>query len=81
MYFYYLLSLAKIQQIQRVKKYITSLQLIQFVVNYVNLYFYFPPVETVFNYIIMNIFALYGVGLLFLFGKFFKENYIRKISV
>jgi len=80
MYFYYLLSLAKIQQIRRIKKYITSLQLIQFAVNYINLYFYFPPVETIFNYIIMNVFALYGVGLLFLFGKFFTESYIGKMS-
>jgi len=65
MYSYYLLTSIKIQQVRIIKPYITSLQLVQFAVNYANLYFYYPPVDTITNYFIINIFAIYGLGLIY----------------
>lgn len=78
MYSYYLLTSIKIQQVRILKPYITSLQLVQFVVNYVNLYLYYPPIDTITNYYIINIFAIYGIGLIYLFRKFYKKSYLEK---
>jgi len=78
MYSYYLLTSIKIQQVRIIKPYITSLQLVQFAVNYINLYFYYPPVDTITNYFIINIFAIYGIGLIYLFGIFYKKSYLEK---
>lgn len=77
MYTYYLSCLLKIQQVRFLKQYITSLQLCQFFVLYVNFYFYRPPIETWFNYYIIIFFATYGVGIIGLFGKFYYDSYIQ----
>ena len=53
MYAYYLGCLLQIHQVRCIKKYITSMQLCQFFVLYVNFYFYRPPIETWFNYSII----------------------------
>ena len=76
MYSYYLGCLLKIDKFRVVKKYITSLQLIQFFVLYSNFYFYRPPIESWFNYYIITFFASYGVGVIGLFGKFYYDSYI-----
>lgn len=78
MYSYYLGCLLKISSVKIIKKYITTLQLCQFFVLYSNFYFYKPPVETFFNYMIINLFALYGVGVIYLFGEFYYKEYINK---
>lgn len=78
MYSYYLGSLLKINQVRVIRKYITSMQLCQFCVLYVNSYFYRPPVETWFNYYIILFFAAYGLGVIGLFAKFYYENYKLK---
>jgi GNS1/SUR4 family len=77
MYSYYLGCLLKIKQARFIRKYITSLQLVQFFLLYSNFYFYRPPIETWFNYYIGIFFASYGVGIIGLFGKFYYDNYIR----
>ena len=78
MYSYYLGCLLKINQVRLIKKYITSIQLCQFFILYVNLYFYCPPIESSFNYSIIIFFASYGVGIIGLFGKFYYDSYIIK---
>jgi hypothetical protein len=78
MYSYYLGSLLKIKNIKFIKQYITTLQLIQLIVpSLIDLYFYRPPIETVFNYYIINIFVLYVTILIILFGVFYYKNYIK----
>jgi hypothetical protein len=79
MYSYYLGSLLKINNIWKIKKYITTLQLCQFIILYVNFYLYKPPVETLFNFSIISIFATYGIGIIILFSNFYYNNYIKKI--
>lgn len=76
MYSYYFGCLLKIEQLRIIKKYITSLQLTQFFVLYSNFYFYRPPIETWFNYYIIIFFAVYGVGVIGLFGKFYYDTYL-----
>jgi hypothetical protein len=76
MYSYYLGCLLKIQQVRFLKQYITSLQLCQFFILYVNFYFYRPPIESWFNYYIIIFFATYGVGIIGLFSKFYYDSYI-----
>jgi len=78
MYTYYLGSVLKISHIKFIKKYITTLQLSQFFALYLNLYFYSPPSETYFNYIIIIIFSLYGIGIIYLFINFYYNEYITK---
>ena len=80
MYFYYLGTILKINQVKIIKKYITTLQLCQFFTLYLNFYFYMPSNETLFNYKIIYIIALYGTGLIILFGNFYYKEYIRKNS-
>ena len=77
MYTYYFSCLLKIQQVRFLKQYITSLQLCQFFLLYVNFYFYRPPIETWFNYYIIIFFATYGVGIIGLFSKFYYDSYIQ----
>jgi hypothetical protein len=78
MYSYYLGSLLKIKNIKIVKQYVTTLQLIQLIVPaFINLYFYRPPIETIFNYIIINIFVIYVTILIILFSIFYYNNYIK----
>lgn len=78
MYSYYLGCLLKINNIRYIKRYITTMQLCQFIVLYSNFYFYYPPIETWFNYGIITFFATYGVGIIALFGKFYYDSYILK---
>jgi len=76
MYLYYLCCLLKINSVRFFKQYMTTLQLCQFLILYVKWYVYYPPVESWFNYGIINVFAVYGFGILFLFGEFYYKNYI-----
>lgn len=76
MYSYYLCCLLKINM-KFLKQYITSLQMCQFIVLYVNFYYYYPPVETWFNYGIITFFALYGVGVIYLFAEFYYHTYLH----
>jgi hypothetical protein len=78
MYSYYLGCLLKINQVRHIKKYITTMQLCQFFILYSNFYFYYPPIETWFNYGIITFFAAYGVGIIGLFGKFYYDTYLVK---
>lgn len=78
MYSYYLGCLLKINQVRCIKKYITSIQLCQFFILYVNLYFYYPPIESWFNYSIIIFFAAYGIGIIGLFGRFYYDTYVVK---
>jgi hypothetical protein len=78
MYSYYLGCLLKIDQVRFIKKYITSLQLIQLIIpSGIALYYYAPPIETTFNYNIMKIFATYVFGLVLLFSQFYYTNYMK----
>jgi hypothetical protein len=81
MYSYYLGCLLKINQVRFIKQYITSLQLCQFFLLYINFYCYRPPIETWFNYYIIIFFATYGIGIIGLFGKFYYNSYILKNDV
>ena len=76
MYSYYLGCLLKIKYIKIVKQFITTLQLIQFFIMYLNMYLYWPPVESCFNYYIILIFATYGIGVVGLFFSFYYKTYI-----
>jgi hypothetical protein len=78
MYSYYLGCLLKINQVRLVKKYITSIQLGQFIILYSNFYLYRPPIETCFNYGIITFFAAYGLGIIALFSKFYYDSYVLK---
>ena len=76
MYSYYLGCLLKLNQVRFIKKYITSIQLCQFFILYVNFYFYRPQIESWFNYYIIIFFASYGAGVIGLFGRFYYDSYI-----
>lgn len=76
MYSYYLCCLLKIN-VRFLKQYITSMQLCQFFVLYSNFYYYYPPVETPFNYFLFIIFGLYGIGIIYLFGDFYFYTYLQ----
>jgi hypothetical protein len=78
MYSYYLGCLLKINQVRCIKKYITSMQLCQFFILYSNFYFYYPPIETWYNYSIIIFFATYGIGIIGLFSRFYYDTYIFK---
>jgi len=78
MYFYYLMTLFKIN-IRGMRMYITTLQILQLSVGgFCGLYYYYPPVETLYNYEIIIFFNIYIVGLLYLFGEFMFLNYFYK---
>jgi len=79
MYSYYFGCLLKINQVRFIKKYITSLQLVQLIIpNFIELYFYKPPIETNFKYNIIKFFVSYVSILIILFLKFYYDNYIKK---
>lgn len=81
MYSYYLGCLLKINQVRFIKKYITSLQLVQLIIpNFICLYFYVPPIESTFNYNLIKIFVGYVSVLVGLFARFFYTNYIKDKS-
>jgi len=75
MYSYYLGCLLKFNQVKVIKKYITTIQILQFVSLLYNAYLYRPPIETWFNYSLIMSFALYTVGLIVLFAKFYSTTY------
>jgi len=78
MYSYYLGCLLKIKQVRVIKKYITSLQLVQLIVpNFIILYFYSPPVETAENFRIICVFIAYVSILIVLFGQFYYKSYVN----
>jgi hypothetical protein len=79
MYSYYLGCLLKINQVRFIKQYITSLQLMQlFIPNFVCLYYYAPPIETIFNYNLIKMFVGYVSILVILFSDFYYVNYIKQ---
>lgn len=81
MYSYYLGCLLKINQIRFIKKYITSLQLVQLIIpSLISVYMYIPPVETVFKHNIIKLFFGYVSVLVILFARFFYTNYIKDKS-
>ena len=67
MYSYYLGCLLKIQSFKAAKPYITGLQIFQLVSQFSTLYYYKPPVDTEFNYLIAIISNIFTLGLLILF--------------
>jgi len=76
MYSYYLCCLLKIKQVKIIKKYITILQLIQLTSPILfSLYFYRPPIETIFNYSLILMSNVYVYILIYLFIKFYKKSY------
>jgi hypothetical protein len=78
MYSYYLGCLLKIKEIRFIKKYITFLQIIQLSVPiFISLYYYRPPIETVFNYNLIIFFVTYVFFLILLFLNFYYKNYIK----
>ena len=78
MYAYYLASLYRIK-IRGIRIYITSMQMIQLLIGLTaGSYYYYPPVETLWNYSIICIFQYYIIGLLLLFGHFMITNYTFK---
>jgi hypothetical protein len=85
MYFYYLCCLLKINQVRFIKKYITTLQLLQFTVSsYFAMVYYYPPIETQEKYNILLIFETYVFILILLFLQFFYKTYVKtnvKINV
>jgi hypothetical protein len=79
MYSYYLSTQLKIQSVKLIKKYITFMQLLQFFVQFSNLYFYMPPVENWLNYTIIILSDAYVFGLVILFSIFYYKNYITMV--
>ncbi len=79
MYSYYLGCLLDVKEVRLIKQYITSMQLVQLCIpSCVALWFYYPPVETQFNYGIIVFFVGYVAVLVYLFGQFYFSNYISK---
>jgi hypothetical protein len=80
MYSYYLCCLFKIKHMRFIKHYITTLQLIQLIGSMTTvIYYYFPPVETYYNYMIVIFISSYNTFLIWLFCNFYYNNYISKI--
>lgn len=78
MYAYYFACLLCIK-IRRIRIYITSLQMTQLLIGLTaGSYYYYPPVETKWNYFIICCFQFYIIGLLLLFGHFMITNYTVK---
>ena len=78
MYSYYLGSLLKIQSFRKIKPYITCMQIFQLVSQFSTLYFYKPPVDSVFNYQIAIASNAFTFGLLILFCNFYYTTYKKK---
>ncbi len=78
MYSYYLCCLLKIRHVRFIKKYITSLQLLQLIVpNFICLYYYSPPVVSTFHYHLIQVFVGYVSVLVVLFARFFHLTYLQ----
>ena len=79
MYSYYLGCLLKMNQVRFIKKYITSIQLTQLIIpNFIGLYYYAPPIETMFNYRLIQFFVGYVSVLVVLFSQFYITNYVKQ---
>lgn len=77
MYSYYLGSLLKIKHVRIIRKYLTTLQLLQLVGTMVcSNYYYSYPVESYHNYQIIWIVNIYNIFLICLFISFYRTNYI-----
>ena len=76
MYSYYLGCLLKIERVRFIKKYITGLQLCQLVVMFISSNYLYK--ESGIKQTIVWIVNVYDIGLIFLFGKFYYENYVEK---
>ena len=75
MYSYYLMTLLK-WKVRSIRMYITSGQMIQLITgSSYAAYYYYPPIETVWNYWIIMFFNFYIYGLIYLFGQFMVDNY------
>lgn len=78
MYSYYLLSLFKIR-LTSIKPLITTGQILQLIGgNVYSAVYYYPPVETIWNYSIIVSIDVYIAVLIYLFGQFYWNNYIVK---
>ena len=80
MYTYYLLSLLKIR-LTHLKPLITTGQLAQLISGNMYSFVYYPPVETWKNYSIILFFNLYINVLIYLFFKFYLDNYVNKKQI
>jgi len=77
MYTYYLLTSLKFR-VGFVKPLITSSQILQLLVgNLSSLYYYYPPVESDFNYCIVIFMNVYVFILIALFCNFYYHSYIK----
>jgi len=77
MYTYYLLNSLKFR-VGFVKPLITSSQILQLLVgNLSSLYYYYPPVESDFNYCIVIFMNVYVFILIALFCNFYYHSYIK----
>jgi hypothetical protein len=77
MYLYYLLTLLK-YKMNRYRVYITTLQIMQLVTGSIMLPYYFYDIEKIENKIVIIIFDIYIISLIYLFGEFMYENYVKK---
>jgi hypothetical protein len=75
MYLYYLLTFLKFNT-RPVKKYITSSQIIQFFIGFTS--FFWFPVETFENKVVITLFLMYNTGLIVLFSQFMYKTYYLK---
>lgn len=81
MYSYYAISILKLEFIQRYKKYITKLQILQLIAaNVVSPVMYYPPVESSFNYSIIVFFNIYVAFLIILFINFSNKTYQKEVN-
>jgi len=81
MYSYYAISILKLEFIQRYKKYITKLQILQLIAaNIISPVMYYPPVESSFNYSIIVFFNIYVVFLIILFINFSNKTYQKGVN-
>lgn len=75
MYLYYLLTFLKLNT-RPVKQLITSSQIIQFFIGFTS--FFWFPVETYENKVVITLFLLYNTGLIVLFSQFMYKTYYLK---
>jgi hypothetical protein len=78
MYSYYLCCLLKINQVRIIKKYITTLQLVQLFSTMLLANVLYQQNETNRNVLIMWVVNIYNIGLIVCFIKFYNQNYNRK---
>jgi hypothetical protein len=79
MYFYYLLTLLKIN-VHKYRIYITTMQIAQLIFGAIALPFFYYGLESQKNKLVICIFDIYIFFLIFLFAKFMLENYFAKVK-